>query len=338
MNTPNVLPKRQTTFSAEGGFVQVPTFHTGGTSLGDELHKLRIIAKRREKTLLSVYLGVFLFALFISEALQPNLVRNFILSFILGLCAGVIAAFIREGTDAVIKTSETLSKVLPLPLLGIAPAIRKKAGSYAFQSANHPDSHVAAAFRSLRNNFLVITHQKRPKIINITSTDASEGKSSTSINLATTFAQSGANVLLIDADLRRPTLHKHFGVDNIKGLGNYLAGLDELEGLIRPTFIPELHIISSGPITPHSVELLSSERMTQLINYAEQNDSRFDVIIIDSPPVMGMADALLISNRVHATLLVVACNQTRRRPLHAAFERLKQARTNMVGVILTKAR
>ncbi len=254
--------------------------------------------------------------LFATEALQPNLVRNFALSFILGLCAGIIAGFIREGTDATIKNREMLARVLPLPLLGIAPVIGKKAGNYAFQSCHsNRIPRVAEAFRSLRNNLLVVTQQNIPKVINITSTDASEGKSSTSINLATAFAQAGSKVLLIDADLRRPTLHKHFGLDNTKGLGNYLAGLDELESLIRPTFIPELQIISSGPITPHPVELLSGERLNQLITNAENGKAGFDLIIIDSPPVMGLADALLIGNRVHATLLVVACNQTRRRPL-----------------------
>lgn len=322
----------------EKGFIEVASFDTSTPSLLEEFRKLRIVAKRREKTLLGVYLAVFLLALFSTEALNPDLFKNFILSFILGLCAGIIAAFLREGTDAIIKNPDTLARLLPIPLLGIAPAISNKAGNYALQSAEHPDSKVAEAFRALRNNLLIVTQEQRPKVINITSTDASEGKSSTSINLATAFAQSGTRVLLIDADLRRPTLHKHFKFDNTKGLGNYLAGLDDFNTLIRPTKIANLQVVTSGPLTPHAAELLSSERLTQWIATAEQPDAPFDLIIIDSPPVMGMADALLIGNRVHATLLVVACNQTRYRPLHAAFERLKQARTNMVGVVLTKVR
>ena len=339
MNSHKLLPERQTTVLSEKGFLHVPAFETSGTSFREEAYKFRIITKRREKTLLSVYLGVFLFVLFVTEALHPNLVYNFVVSFILGLCAGIIAAFIREGTDAFIKNRNMLARVLPLPLLGIAPTIDKKAGSYAFQSANNPDSNVAEAFRSLHNNLLLVTQQSQPKVINITSTNASEGKSSTSINLATIFAQAGSKVLLIDADLRRPTLHKHFGFDNTKGLGNYLAGMEtKLDPLIRTTKIPNLHIISSGPITPHAVELLSGEPLAQLIKNAEQGSIGFDLVIIDSPPVMGMADALLIGNRVHATLLEVACNETRRRPLHAAYERLKQSRTNIIGVVMTKVR
>lgn len=339
MSTQKLLPERQTTVSSERGFIQIPVFETDGTSLREELHKFRIITKRREKTLLGVYLTVFLFSLFTTEALQPNLVRNFALSFILGICAGVIAAFIREGTDAAVKSREMLARVLPVPLLGVVPTISKKAGNYAFQSAKAPDSPVAIAFRALHSNLLLVTQQSQPKVINITSTDASEGKSSTSINLATQFAQAGTKVLLIDADLRRPTLHKHFNFDNTKGLGNYLAGMEEnVDKLVRPTFIPNLHVISSGPITPHAVELLSGEPLAKLVTQAEQGNIGFDLVIIDSPPVMGMADALLIGNRVHATLLVVACNETRRRPLHAAYEKLKQSRTNIIGVVMTKVR
>ncbi|OQX13872.1 MAG: hypothetical protein BWK73_11185 [Thiothrix lacustris] len=322
----------------ESGFIHVSTCNTDGKSLREELRKLQIVLKRREKTLLSVYLTVFLLALFTTEAFSPDLFKNFTVSFILGACAGMIAAFVREGTAGIIKNPDMLARVLPIPLLGIAPAVTNKAGNYAFQSAERPDSKVAEAFRSLRNNLLVVTQQQRPKVINVTSTNASEGKSSTSINLATAFAQAGTRVLLIDADLRRPTLHQHFRLDNTKGLGNYLAGLDDFKALIRPTKIANLQLLSSGPITPHPVELLSSERLKQLVATAEQQNAPFDLIIIDSPPVMGMADALLIGNRVHATLLVVACNETRRGSLHAAFERLKQARTNMVGVVLTKVR
>lgn len=338
MVTQELPPKRQVTFSPEGGFVQVPAFETGNIPLAEKLSKLHIVFKRRKKTILGVCLAVFLLTLFATEALQPNLARNFALSFILGLCAGIIAGFIHEGTDATIKNREMLARTLPLPLLGIAPASGKKTGDYAFQTARQPDSAIAEAFRSLRNNLLVVTQQNTPKVINITSTDASEGKSSTSINLVTAFAQAGNKVLLIDADLRRPTLHKHFGLDNTKGLGNYLAGLDEMESVIRPTSIPGLQVISSGPITPHPVELLSGARLNQLIASAENGKAGFDLIIIDSPPVIGLADALLISNRVHATLLVVACNQTRRRPLLLAFDRLRQARTNIVGVVMTKVR
>lgn len=329
------LPDRKSNLSQEGGFVHVPAFDAD-TSLLEELDKLRVIFKRREKTILGVYLGVFLLSLFLAEALNPDLSRNFTLSFILGICCGLIAGFIREGSDSVIKNRDMLARVLPLPLLGMAPAIGKKAGNYAFQTANDSDSVVAHAFRSLRNNLMVVTQQNPPKVINITSTDASEGKSSTSINLATAFAQSGKKVLLIDADLRRPTLHTHFELDNTKGLGHYLAGLNELAPLTRATPIPGLHVVTSGPLTPHAVELLSGSRLNQLVEQAEKGESGFDLIVIDSPPVLGLADALLIGNRVHATLYVVACHETRRAPLRAAYERLLQARTNIAGVVMTK--
>lgn len=336
MTRQKMLPNRQINRPAESGFVQVPAFETEGLSFTEELQRLRTVFRRREKTVLGVFLSVFLLMLLMLEALQPNLTRNFTLTLILGMCCGVIAGFIRENTDATIKNRDMLTGILPMPLLGVAPTLGKNAGNYAFQTAQNPDSRMATAFRALRNNLLVVTQQRPPKVITMTSTDASEGKSSSAINLATAFTEAGYRVLLLDADLRRPTLHKHFGLDNTKGLGNYFAGLDEFDPLIRPTSITDLHVVTSGPITPHAVELLGSGRLQQLIERVENGELDFDLIMIDSPPVLGLADALLISNRAHATLMVVACNQTRRKPLLAAVDRLKQARTNLVGVVLTK--
>lgn len=327
---------RQAGLPAESGFVQVPAIETSNLSLLEELQRLHTVFKQREKLILGVFLTVFLLLLLMLESLQPNLPRNFTLSLLLGLCCGLISGFIRESTDATIKSREMLASILPLPLLGAAPAIGKNAGNYALHTATAPDSPVATAFRTLRNNLLVITQQRPPKIITMTSTDASEGKSSSTINLASSFVQAGYKVLLLDADLRRPTLHKHFGLDNTKGLGNYLAGLDEFEPLVRPTSIDGLHVVTSGPITPHAVELLGSSRLQKLMEHLESADAGYDLIMIDSPPVLGLADALLISNRAHATLMVVACKQARRRPLLAAVARLKQSHTNLVGVVLTK--
>jgi capsular exopolysaccharide synthesis family protein len=182
------------------------------------------------------------------------------------------------------------------------------------------------------------TRAGAPKVLNVTSTDASEGKSSTAINMATAFAQAGKSVLLVDADLRKPTLHKHFKLDNSKGLTNYLVGQESLESITQTSFIPEVYIITSGPLSPNPVELLSSDRLSDLVAFADSSACEFDIIIFDSPPILGLADALVIGNRTHATVLVAAWNQTRKRPLQAAFTRLRQARSNVIGVVMTKAK
>jgi capsular exopolysaccharide synthesis family protein len=182
------------------------------------------------------------------------------------------------------------------------------------------------------------TRAGAPKVLNVTSTDAGEGKSSTAINMATAFAQAGKTVLLVDADLRKPTLHKHFKLDNSKGLTNYLVGQETLESVTQTSFIPEVFVITSGPLSPNPVELLSSERLGDLVMHAESTNGDFDIIIIDSPPILGLADALVIGNRTHATVIVAAWNQTRKRPLQAAYTRLRQARANVIGVVMTKAK
>jgi capsular exopolysaccharide synthesis family protein len=267
-----------------------------------------------------------------------NIGLSLLLSLLAGITTGITALLIREHTDDCIKCSTDLRQTIPLPLLGVAPNCTKDAKqNYAFLTAQQPASSIAGAFRTLRHNVLLATQHNATKIINITSTDASEGKSSTSINLAAVLAQEGKTVLLIDSDLRRPTLHKHFKLDNTRGFGNYLAGLGKLENLTQPCSIPGLYVIPAGPITHHSVELLSSGRLKELLHDTESGSMNFDMIVIDSPPVMGLADALLISSEVHATLLVVASHQTRRKQLRSIFNHLQHAHTNLIGTVLTKA-
>ena len=296
------------------------------------------LLRRYEKTILWVYLSSFVLTLFLLEAFERQLIVHFPLSFAIGLLGGVGVAILKNQLDDTIKSQQDLCRTLPLPLLGLAPANTPvSTQAYALQTALADTSEVADAFRLLRNNLLLLTQHNTPKILNITSTDASEGKSSTIINLATAFAQSGKRVLLIDADLRRPTLHKHFNTNNIKGLGNYLAGLNRIESLIQPTFIANISLLPAGPVTPHQVELLASDQFKALIAQLESPEAPFELVMVDSPPVMGMADALLLSNRAHATLLVAACYQTRKRALVSSFQKLQQARGNLLGMVMTKA-
>lgn len=273
---------------------------------------------------------------------KPNLRLNLALGAVLGLFLGTVAAFLLEFLDDRIKSTDDLERVLPVPILGIAPSMgkgsRQKQQNYALLTVEKPTSAVAEAFRSLRTNLMFATRAGAPRVLNITSTDASEGKSSTSINLATAFAQAGKSVLLIDADLRKPSLHKHFKLDNSKGLTHYLVGQETLKGITQTSFIPEVYVITSGPLSPNPVELLSSERLVELVTFADSPQCEFDIIILDSPPILGLADALVIGNRTHATLLVAAWNESRKRTLQAAFNRLRQARTNIIGVVMTKAK
>lgn len=332
-----LLPDGSNGLPMEKGFVQTPVMAAENTSLWGNIRGVFAMFKRQEKVFLWTYLSVFLLGLFMAEALNPNLQRNFLLCFILGLSAGVLATIIRENMDDRLGNEHALRAVLPLPLLGVAPAADKKnTRNYALLSAQQPQSRVAEAFRQLRNSILMLTPSDSPRVLNVTSTEASEGKSSTCINLATCFAEAGQKVLLIDADLRRPTLHKHFELDNTRGFGNYLAGLNDLDKVTHASFIPNLSVIPAGPITPHPVELLSGERLHELVSMVEKGETGFELVIIDSPPVMGLADALLLSNRASATMLVVARNQTGEEALQNAHMRLRQAKAKLIGMVMTK--
>lgn len=274
---------------------------------------------------------------------KPNKKLNLALGAVLGLFVGVVAAFLLEFLDDRVKTKEDIERLLPVPLLGIAPALGKRTKhssdtEYHMMTTEHPTSAVAEAFRSLRTNLLFATRTGAPRIMNVTSAGPSEGKSSAIVNLASAFAQSGKRILIIDADLRKPTVHKRFKLDNSLGLVHFLTGQEKLDTLVQNTAIPNVFAIPSGPIPPNPVELLSSEHLQELALQAENGQLPFDMVMVDAPPVLGLADALIIGNHTHATLLISAYNETRKQPLHAAFERLRQARSHILGVVLTKAK
>jgi capsular exopolysaccharide synthesis family protein len=169
----------------------------------------------------------------------------------------------------------------------------------------------------------------------VTSSLPSEAKSSTCANLATALGQLGKRVLLIDADLRKPTGHQRFRLDNSVGLSSYLTYQAELEEVVQATNLKNVQMMTAGPIPPNPVELLASERLDTLLGLAPE---LFDVIILDSPPTIGLSDAFILSNRVNATILVAAYGQARRRILADTLKRLRRANANLIGIIFTKVK
>ncbi|MBK8453846.1 MAG: polysaccharide biosynthesis tyrosine autokinase [Thiofilum sp.] len=265
---------------------------------------------------------------------KPNTKLNLALGLVLGLFLGTVLAFLLEFLDDRVKTTNDLEKVVKLPLLGITPLIKHHADKdVALISYQDPTSAMAEAFRSLRTNLLFSTSHGAPLTLAITSSMPSEAKSSTCTNLAAVFAQSGKQILVVDCDLRKPTLHKRLSLDNSIGMSTYLTHQATIEEVIQDTPMKGVFAITAGPLAPNPAELLSSERMDELFALAP---NRFDMIIIDSPPVMGLADALIIANRASATILVAAHAQSKKRPLEDAYQRLRQANANLIGVIMTK--
>jgi capsular exopolysaccharide synthesis family protein len=213
----------------------------------------------------------------------------------------------------------------------------KNGGPPAFQQAalitmEERNSPMAEAYRHLRTSLLFSSAGKPPQTILVTSSQPSEGKTTTAINTAITLAQADADVVIIDCDLRRPRLHTHFGLDNNRGLTNYLSGDKDTENLIR-TYkdLPRLKIITSGPIPPNPAELLSSNEMRNLLEFLS---GRFKHVIIDSPPAISFTDAAILSTLVDGVVLVAMANKSSIHLMRQFKHRVSNIGARIYGVVL----
>jgi polysaccharide biosynthesis transport protein len=272
-----------------------------------------------------------------SRPYKPSLRLNALLALVLGLLGGVGLAFLFEHLDDSFRRPEELERLLGLPLLGVIAKVPQALGdnrALALIGHDDPRSAFAEAYRSLRTALQFSTANGVPRLLAVTSAMAGEGKSTSALSLAIQFAQSGRRTLLIDADLRKPSLHTMLTLDSQTGLTNYLAGGEAQPAEItRPTHIANLFAIPCGPLPPNPGELLASARMLELLTLAAE---RFDQVIVDSPPVLGLADALIIGNLCEGTLLTIAMGSTSRSYVQGAVKRLRGARVPLLGTILTK--
>lgn len=268
---------------------------------------------------------------------KPNLRMNALLALVLGLLGGVGLAFLFEHLDDTFRRPEELEKLLGLPVLGVipkTPLARGEARPIALVGHEDPRSAFAEAYRSVRTALQFSTASGVPRLLTVTSAMSGEGKTTTALSLAIQFAQAGKRTLLIEADLRKPSLHRILNLDNQVGLTNYLAGGGaQPVDIAKPTHIPNLFAIPSGPLPPNPVDLLSSARMVELLSLAA---GKFDQVILDSPPLLGLADALIIGNLCEGTLLTVEMGSTPRGYARGALKRLHGGRVHVLGAILTK--
>ena len=274
------------------------------------------------------------------EKHKPNLSLNVLLAIIFGLIGGIFLAFFFEYFDDTIKAPADLEKYTQLPVLGLIPELKSIANAHTtaetdlgLLSYNDPRSAIAEAYRSTRTALQFSTPSGAPDILLVTSASPGEGKTTSALNIATTFSQMGNKVLLIDTDLRNPSIHTELGMDNSKGLTNYLAGDAKPLDISRHTQVTRLFAIPSGPLPPNPAELLTSEKMKALLDQAKE---KFDCVVLDGPPVMGLADALLLANVSDGTVVVVESGTTRHEHLQAALKRLQSTKAAIVGGILSK--
>jgi len=235
-----------------------------------------------------------------------------------------------EIMDDTFKSPEDIEDQLGLAVLGLIP----KAKEDIFESLrNSPVSPISEAYRSLRTALQFSTSNGLPKSLVVTSPNPGEGKSTTSVALALNFALLGMKVLLIDADLRNPSAHRLLKRDAERGLTNYLVGGAIAPDVLQETDVSGLCFMATGPLPPNPAELLAGQNMARLLASASEN---FDIIVIDAPPVLGLADAPLIASIAAGTLLVLGAGESRRGVGKVALKRLHFARAQMVGVVLNK--
>jgi succinoglycan biosynthesis transport protein ExoP len=282
-----------------------------------------------------------------SYPVEPNIPRNLGFALMLGLASGVGLAFLLEGLDNTIRTPERAHMISGLPSLGMIPLGSKSARegpnakrlviasskeAVELVTQVRPQSQMAEAYRALRTSLLLSNLGAPPKVIMVTSALPQEGKSTTSTNTAIVLAQKGVRVLLIDADLRRPSIHKILGMGPRSGLSNVLTGGTTLEQAITPTSIlPNLFILPAGTPPLNPAELLASSNMRDLLNQLRQ---QYDHIVVDTPPSLSVTDAVVLSPAADAVVLVIRSGQTTRQSLRRAREILGQVSAKVVGVLL----
>ncbi len=261
---------------------------------------------------------------------KPDLRRNLLLGTLFGLALGVGLALFFDYLDDTLKTSEDIEKQLQLAVLGVIPRLKDTTPLEALKDQR---SAFAEAYRSVRTALQFSTDHGVPRTLLITSSSPSEGKSTTALSLARNFAQLGKRVLLIDADLRNPSQHRTLGLDNDKGLSNVLSGAAKPQDVIQHLAEGDLDLLTSGPVPPNPGELLAGAKMLSLLTVAM---AKYDQVILDGPPTMGIADAVILSHIAEGTLMVVDSGATRREVARRAVKRLAAGRARLIGVLLTK--
>jgi capsular exopolysaccharide synthesis family protein len=274
-------------------------------------------------------------------AASPVLALNLSLGVAVGLIFGLALAFAIESMDNTIKTPEAAEALIGAPLLGVVPML-SQAKRHLIADAperdlavfKDPTSLAAEACRSIRTNMLFISAQKEFSLFSVTSPGPQDGKTTVAINLAVTMAQAGGRVLLIDTDMRKPRIHKSFGLKSDKGISSVMAGDVQLNDAICKSEVPNLDILPCGPMPPNPAELLHTERFRQIL---AQCRGSYDRVVLDSPPIAPVTDPAIIGSVTDGVVLVLRAGHTTREAAQFARRQLADAGARILGLVINKS-
>jgi polysaccharide biosynthesis transport protein len=261
---------------------------------------------------------------------KPRKTVNLLLGLIVGLFGGIGMAFFVEYLDQTVKSPEDIETKFDVPVFGLIPLFSSQDRPIESAVMDNPISTVAENYKAIRTSLLLSSAEKPPKHVLLTSAGPEEGKTVTSINLATAIAQSEHRVLLVDADLRKPRIHKVFNIDNSKGLSTYLAGMSGLD-IISEGPLLNLDIIPSGPVPPNPSELLGSGKLAEMLGLLS---AKYDIIIWDSPPLLTVVDSLILGKALDGSIVIARAGKTTYEALGRSLKSLADLNVNVLGVVI----
>jgi capsular exopolysaccharide synthesis family protein len=266
---------------------------------------------------------------------SPDRIRNYQLALLIGFGLGIGLSILLERLDDTVKTPDDVKVDLGLPFLGMVPEVEVRSGAGSVQKlmSDNPQSSVAEAYRLLRTNLLFSSANGSGMVVVVSSANPGEGKTTTVANLAASLAQNGAKVLAIDADLRRPTLHQHFAIHKTPGLSDLIVGKCQASEAVQVTRFKGLHILPCGYVPPNPAELLGSTNMRSVLAALK---THYDWVIIDTPPILAMADTAVVSPFTDGLVLVASAESTGRPSIQRSIDQIRTIGGKLLGVVLNK--
>jgi succinoglycan biosynthesis transport protein ExoP len=265
---------------------------------------------------------------------SPNVKLNLALGLLMGLALGVLLAVLREVLDTQVRSEADVQKVTSASVIARI-GFDNEAHTHPLMMQSSPQSHHSEAFRRLRTNLQFLDIADRPKAIVVTSSLPGEGKSTTAINLAITLADAGSRVALIDADLRRPSIAEYMGLEGEVGLTTVLIGQADIQDAVQPWGNGSLHVLPSGQVPPNPSELLGSRSMANLL---EQLAGQYDMVLIDTPPLLPVTDAAILAKISGGALVVAGADTLHRQQLADGLSSLEDVGARVLGVVLNRLR